>query len=178
MIQEYLTEKLLRDFVLQRFSGNIIFDKCYFKQSKSRQDVVIEDFKLVIEFNGASHYTNADRIIRDKEKEDLCKVNGFYLIEIPYFIQLDSNIVTMLFSDYISDLSGFNIYPHGFIDKKARLPADFCTLGLIRFYRDLEKFKIVLPDIVKSMNDKASQYKNIYSVYPLCWEHKVKNIAR
>lgn len=176
MIEEYLTEKLLREFVLQRFTGSIIFDRSYFKESRFRQDVVIEDFKLVLEFNGASHYTSADRIVKDEEKKDLCYSHGFELIEIPYFIQLDYKIITLLFSKYINNISTFNTYQHGFIDKKAKLPADFCTLGLYRFYSDLVRFKIVLPDIVNSLCNKSCLYKNQYSVYPPCWERKLAQL--
>lgn len=168
MRTEYLTEKLLREFVQERFKEcSFIFDKSYFNEYRFRQDIVIPEKKLILEFNGDSHYKSTERILKDREKEIICKNKGFTLIEIPYFVQLDSRLVSFLFKKYIEDLSSFNIFAQGFISKKAILPADFCMEGLYRFSLDLQKFNIVSKEILESLDNKVKELKHKSLVYPL-----------
>lgn len=79
--------------------------------------------------------------------------NGYKVISIPYFIQLDSYTINILFDKNISIKSS---YPHGFIDSKCILPCDFCYLGLKRFKQDICMFKKIERNIGKSLLDKIN----------------------
>ena len=152
MYNEYLTEGLLRQFCKERFyKYNLIFNRNLEPGVNIRPDIKIPELNLVIEFNGYLHYTSAKTIINDLHKQDIYFNKHLTLIEIPYFIQLDGIMVDFLFSKYITNLEPFNNYPHGFIDKKAALPCDFCELGINRFRNDLQKFSIVCNDIINSL---------------------------
>ena len=71
----------------------------------------------------------------------------------------------------IKKLFGINIilgedYPHGFISKNVILPAEFCTLGVIRFLNDLETFNEIKQEILLSLYNKAIELDNRDLVYP------------
>lgn len=59
-------------------------------------------------------------------------------------------------------------YPHGFIDSKAVLPADFCELGIERFVLDCLNFPDAVSNkIGESINIKAKELGNIKKVIPV-----------
>lgn len=60
-------------------------------------------------------------------------------------------------------------YKQGFIDEKAMLPADFCSLGIERFINDLNKFKNignVYISIINSIKEKVKHFKDERMVLP------------
>jgi hypothetical protein len=63
-------------------------------------------------------------------------------------------------------LSYKQVYPHGFIDKKAVLPADFCELGVEQFQKDLELYSFFRNDIINSLHDKFAELGNADLVLP------------
>ncbi|MBE3658651.1 hypothetical protein BOO92_18435 [Vibrio navarrensis] len=66
------------------------------------------------------------------------------------------------------------IYEHGFIDKKAILPADYCELGVRQFEQDLATFSAFKSDIVKSLESKISELGNIDLVLPSSLHYLVR----
>lgn len=152
----YLTEKTLGDFLRQRIHKNFINDsKLQGSDQNYRYDYINYDLKLIVEFDGYGHYTNTKVILNDYEKDKIAASLGFNLIRIPYFIQLKSETIEKLFSEYTSDYRDFNDYPDGFIDKNVTLPAQFCELGQERFLNYLESCEEDLKnDIINSLKEK------------------------
>ena len=168
-MKDYLTEQNLKLFLEQRFSELFIHNKqLVISDFKFRPDFYFPELKLVIEFNGFYHYTTPTTILKDYTKKRLLLQGGFTFIEIPYFVQLDQTVVGLLFADYISDLTRFNTYPHGFIDVKAPLPAQFCSLGVARFREEIDnKFSVIKFEILRSLEIHSANQKNSQWVYPV-----------
>ena len=65
-------------------------------------------------------------------------------------------------SKSIKNLLGIDInveqtYPHGFIDSKCILPADFCELGVEKFKKDLALLDAsIRQDIINSLKTKVN----------------------
>ena len=145
----YLTEKLLGAMLTNIFPGVEIIHNKIFRPHRFRPDYYLPSKNIVIEFDGYHHYTQSNIIISDRNKDFILAEEGINVIRIPYFIQIDSTIIKDLFGvDYIID----NPYPHGFIDDKALLPADFCSMGVDRFINDLNTYKNQKDDIIKSLH--------------------------
>lgn len=142
MNTDYLTESLLGDFLRQRFSDNFENDRVLKESNiRGRYDYIFYKEKLIVEFDGYRHFNSAKQIISDKTKNRIANDLGFKLIRIPYFVQLDEEVIEYYFGDLIKNKEKFNDYLHGFIDPKAMLPADFCELGQIEFTKFLEDTK-------------------------------------
>jgi very-short-patch-repair endonuclease len=142
MINKYLTEDLLGVFLKERLSDNFENDRVLKESNiRGRYDYIFYDKKLIIEFDGYRHFNSAKQIISDKIKNKKAYELGFSLIRIPYFIQLDSEVIEYYFGAFVNNKEKFNNFPHGFIDSKAMLPADYCELGQIEFTSFLEKTK-------------------------------------
>jgi very-short-patch-repair endonuclease len=159
----FLTQQHLQDFVTERFSTRIIPNK-YF--GKFRPDLLLPEINLCIEFDGFFHYQTAKCVLRDIRKDEFLNSCGIAVIRVPYFVQLDEKIVKLLFGKYIKDTSAYNDYPHGFHDKAASLPADFCSLGVLRFQQDLVKFDIVKAEILNSLEKKVILLGDRRFVFP------------
>jgi len=134
---KYLNEKNLGKFIAANITKNYLHDRPIpGSESRKRFDYILPDQKLIIEFDGDSHFTSAKAIVNDLDKEELAQSFDYSVIRIPYFIQLDDAMINHYFGEYIThDIIKFefNQYPHGFIDPKARTPGDFCELGQKRF---------------------------------------------
>lgn len=139
MINDYLTESLLGSFLSERLSNTFENDRVLKESNiRGRYDFISYKEKLILEFDGYRHFSSAKQIISDENKDKIADDLGFLLIRIPYFVQLDSEVIEYYFKDLIQNKEKFNNYPHGFIDPKAMLPADFCELGQIKFLEFLE----------------------------------------
>ncbi|ADN08227.1 RAP domain-containing protein [Sulfurimonas autotrophica] len=164
-MSNYLTEKSLGKYLKQIFPKHeFIRDRVVPNSDiQKRPDYRNDDLMLIIEFDGYGHYSNPDNILTDGFKDDIYKDMGYDIVRIPYFIQMSKDIVELLFD---RDVDIEQVYPHGFIDIKAMLPAYFCELGIIRFKKDLDKFKIVKDEIILSLGQKYDEYGNINYVLP------------
>jgi very-short-patch-repair endonuclease len=162
-VVNYLTEESLGEFLKQRVAPDFIHNKA-FPGYRFRPDYRSESLKLVIEFDGYLHYTSSARCVADLNNSDIIVDAGYKIIRIPYFVQLDSRVVELLFPN-ITDKSGFSNYPHGFIDRKAILPADFCTLGLERFMIEIDYFGCIAQDIWNSLTTKQQDPRTVMPNY-------------
>ncbi len=169
MIKDYLTEDLLGKFLEERFNVKFERDKTAPDSGiRLRPNYRNGDLKLIIEFDGYRHYSCSSVIVNDLKKDNIYKELGYDIIRIPYFIQLDSAIINLLFGKYNISCSSFNNYPHGFIDKKCLLPCDFNYIGYDLFkYRDIEKFSVVKEDILNSLKSKYRKYGDGRLVAPI-----------
>ena len=183
----FLTEERLYHILKDIFPNtNIIRQKTIFINNKKYiVDFYVKEKRLFIEFDGYHHYTKTSVIKRDKILKNYIKDElKMNIINIPYFIQIDSISLRFLFKDYLDDINRFiekhNIiekpnYPHGFIDKLATLPSDYCILGLEEFVDFVNK----LPDkirneIIKSLDNKIKEKGDIESVIPISIYNRIK----
>lgn len=164
-MNNYLTEKSLGEYLKQIFPEHeFIRDRVVPNSDiQKRPDYRNDDLMLIIEFDGYGHYSKPDNILTDGYKDNVYKDMGYDIVRIPYFIQMSKDIVKLLFE---RDVDIEQVYPHGFIDNKAMLPAYFCELGIRRFKRDLDEFKIAKDDIILSLDKKYDEYVNINYVLP------------
>ena len=137
-----------------------------------RPDFRCEELKLIIEFDGDSHYCKAERILKDKQKDDDYINLGYKIFRIPYFIQMSTKLLKIIFDE---DIKFTQIYPNGFIDKKATLPADFCELGIELFIQDLEKFDYCKDEIIESLKKKIEEKENMNFVVPSSLFYLLRN---
>ena len=152
---EYLTEQSLGEYLKQIFPGKeFVHNKKLFKY---KPDYYCEENKLVVEFDGFRHYNESKTILKDFEKNRFYQENKFWSVRIPYFVQLSKVVIENLFH---TELDFIQKYPHGFIDKKALLPADFCELGIERFKADLLYFDYIKLDIINSLKIKMEEVGN------------------
>lgn len=145
----YLNEKNLGKFIAANITKNFLHDRPIpDSESRKRFDYILPDQKLIVEFDGDSHFTSAKAIVNDWDKEELAQSFGYKVVRIPYFIQLDDDMINHYFGEYITQPVAkfdFNYYQHGFIDARARTPGDFCELGQKRFMHIWS----TLPQVVK-----------------------------
>ena len=153
-MKKYLTESSLGVFLEKKLGGNWIHNKSYLGRFKP--DYRNESTMTIVEFDGYAHYTQASRILADKAKDQLYSGAGYKIVRIPYFIQLSSSTCKTMFN---VDLDIEQVYPHGFIDEKCILPADFCELGVERFKSDINRFATEAEEIINSLKTKIAKSK-------------------
>lgn len=164
MEKKYLTEEKMIEFLYKHVDAEGVHNR-QFDWYKFRPDFVSHKHKLIVEYDGNSHYMKAKTILDDQKKTEIIIAAGFKIIRIPYFVQLDKQVMKNLFSNYmIEEPYDYVDYPHGFIDKNVFLPADFCSLGIRRFYCDLKRFDFIFDNILQSL---ANVKKRTEEVYPL-----------
>jgi hypothetical protein len=166
-VPEYLTEKNLGLILDELYPDNdFIHDKSVpnSKNKRRRPDYRSEERKLIIEFDGDSHYCKAQRIKSDIEKDEDYSSLGYRIFRIPYFVQISTPLLKKIFNENIPFIQR---YPNGFIDPKAVLPSDFCELGIQLFKNDLVRFEYLAEEIVESLRNKAKEKNDIELVVPL-----------
>lgn len=160
--KNYLTQGKLGTLLGEIFPDDEIIEDRAFKPYRFRPDFYLPDKKLVIEFDGYQHYTNSSIIVSDFKKDSILADLNIDVIRLPYFVQIDAYIIKLLFNKEYNKVS----YPHGFIDKKAILPSDFCEMGISRFLNDLDKFSGIKTDIIQSLRTKIIQSGDSRVVIP------------
>lgn len=168
----YLTEKkLVQLFEDLEKQTNLIKIETNVKIEKYRGDIVINDYWLV-EFDGYRHYSQSSVFTRDNNKDNIWEIIfNRKFIRIPYFVQLNTEAFNFYFKELIETFE-LNIeidcnYPQGFIDKKALLPADFCSVGERKFLNDLCRMPIsIYNQIWNSLIDllEIKQAEEIFSL--------------
>lgn len=172
----YLTEKSLVEFLKEHVDTSGNHNK-KFLSYRFRPDYVSHKFKIAVEFDGYLHYTKSKTILDDYAKDTAYSKEGYEIIRIPYFVQLDSKVMSSLFSNYVSESFNYIEYPHGFIDEKAVLPADFCSLGVRRFKNDLMKFSYIKKEIMNSLSKIEKRKHEVYPLYIKKAEPKPRQVS-
>ena len=132
----------------------------------NRPDYHCSELKLIFEFDGYRHFTLPETIKIDEMKDKVYKQLGYKVIRIPYFLQLDNKALEFFGMPSGKDYS--RGYSHGFIDKKALLPAAFCSLGINKFYKLLDELpEPIERDINKSLDNKIKDLGDKQLVYPV-----------
>lgn len=165
VIEGYLTQQKLEQVLKNETSFVFEQAEAPVPDTKLRFDFLLTDIstkqKVAIEFNGYQHYTNPRVILNDERKAEIAKEQKIRLVEIPYWIQLNNEMFKYYFKRQPSTKI-IQEYPHGFIDKKATLPAAFCSLGARRFVEEYLKLpKKIQNAVYDSILDKI--YCNLMS---------------
>lgn len=168
--KDYLLEESLGDFLKSRFKYPVTSPRLNWDEGLFLPDFVIEDLKLIVEYDGPRHYTQSSTILRDGYKKEMYSKHGYKLINIPYFVQLDERVIRLLFGEYreyMNSMEAYNSYPHGFISPKVLLPADFCSIGATRFVNQIDTtFSPIKEDIIKSLESKINNKRTRHEVFP------------
>lgn len=130
----YITEETVIQCVSKLFGKSFILNRFDAKDKLGfSPDICLirRNLKLVIEFDGVHHFTNNSVVERDIRQRKLASSNGFSLVRIPYFVQLDEAAIHAYLNIRVN--KPFNLFPHGFIEKKVILPGRFSTLGYMKF---------------------------------------------
>jgi hypothetical protein len=105
---------------------------------------------VVVEYEGDEHYRNTLKIKADNEKDAVAREQGFRIVLVPYWVQLDP---VMLKTWFGIDAEVEQDFPHGFISTKI-FPASFCAMGIARFERELSSLpEAVRAAVIKSLRD-------------------------
>lgn len=163
---EYLTEYNLGLILNEIFPNNdFVHDKSVPNSlnKRRRPDFRSDKRKLIIEFDGDSHYCKAERIKIDFEKDLEYVQLGYKVFRIPYFVQITTELIKDIFNENIQFKQR---YPNGFIDSKAMLPANYCELGIVKFKKDLEWFSYHSDEIITSLKNKVEEMGDIDLVLP------------
>ena len=160
MDEGYLTEKNLGEALKLIFpKGEWIHNKTIPQSGyRFRPDYRNDYYKLVVEYDGDGHYTKARIACEDPKRWAVISELGYTPIPIPYFIQIDETFYENWFERHggISQGLEFSDFPHGFISKDSVLPADFCTMGILRFHEEMSRMhEIYSASVMASLLLKA-----------------------
>lgn len=162
-----MDEKSLGRFLRERLDSELISDRTVPGLKRPfRPDHRSEKHKLIVEYDAYMHYEYASVVITDATKDQLLREAGYKVVRVPYFVQMKEPVIGELFGELVKDRTPFKDFPHGFIDKEALLPADFCELGIQRFLDDLDRFAYIRSDILGSLKRAAEEKGNWRLVYP------------
>lgn len=177
-IEGYLTQQKLEKLLRNEPSLNYIDKEVLLEGSRLKFDFLVErnldKQKIAVEFNGYAHYTDPDVILRDFKKREYSKENHLLLIEIPYWVQINEETFKHYFQTNPLNFIKCD-YLHGFIDKKAKLPSCFCSLGVQRFVKEFSLLPVnVKQEIQRSLKDQVViSNKDPRAVYFLSFENLI-----
>lgn len=138
-IQGYLTEEKLKTVLLEIF-GEVECQKVIqLPYKRARVDFYIPYLRTIIEYNGDTHYTRSKTIQRDMALSVYCNTNNIRIVEIPYWLQLDTKTLYHFFGFCWPIIKDFEIttdFPHGFITDTCVLPCDFTVEGWEKFFKE------------------------------------------
>ncbi len=135
-----------------------------------RPDYRNDELKLIVEFDGYRHYISSSKVLSEDLKTKTYTKMGYKVVRIPYFVQMSNQVIKTLFD---VDVDIPQVYPHGFIDSQALLPADYCYLGIMKFIQDLDNFDFIKEEIVASLKNKVKDLQNKFLVLPSPLHHLI-----
>lgn len=157
-MSQYLTEKSLGHYLTDIFETPFINNQ---QIGRYRVDWYSPKLSIGVEFDGYRHYTDSMNQFRDRVKDCFLQSLDINVMRIPYFIQLSQETINslLLFKGTFTK-EWQQEYPHGFIDPKALLPANFNEMGVRQFIRDLNRVQLTVKrEIINSLIDRAFEVK-------------------
>ena len=152
----HLTEALLGEFLMERANMPFTKVRLLIEGSVILPDYCNEAHKVIVEFDGYQHYSDPEIVLRDRVKDRVLHWHGYRVIRVPYFVQLDATVISLLFDGVVENKEGWNTYPHGFVNGKALLPTAFCPLGLQRYKSEVKGvFSSIEEDILNSLRERS-----------------------
>jgi hypothetical protein len=178
--KNYLTQQKLGEILSKHFD---VKSEVNIEGTRFKSDFKFthNDWTYRVEFDGDSHFTDIAVMDRDIKKDQaIWKMDKTSSVRIPYFIQLDNYTFNMFFGfEYPEELS--LIYPHGFIDSKAKTPAYFSKRGMDRFVAIMrylaEKWNSVYVDITHSMVHHKKSKDFSYIIPKDCGYPQLESLA-
>jgi hypothetical protein len=166
-IIDHMLEASLGDFLRERVDPDIRHAPTLRLEGMTRRpDWYSEKHKLLVEFDGPLHFTKAKIARRDVDLDNLWEDHGYFVIRLPYFVQLRGNVIYRLFGKYTDDYSPFTTYGHGFIHPKVTLPADFCSYGVVRWGYEMCRLREdIQNEIDATLEAWVSRGHDPYDVY-------------
>jgi len=163
VIDGYLTEKKLTDALKQLLGSSWGGTQLTVPGTRRRWDMWFHDGDrtVVVEFDGDEHYRNTLKIKADNEKDAVAREQGFKVVRVPYWVQLDTPMLKHWFGiDAVIEQA----FPHGFISTKI-FPASYCAMGILRFERELAALpEVVREAVIKSLRDRGEEHGAEYVV--------------
>jgi len=156
-----------------------------YKLARFSLDVYFPEDRIAFEYDGPDHYDKVANHERDLRKNQLCQREGIKLVRWPYYFQLTRDVAKYLFPDHYTDkkyqqaielVYGISVESEilvpGLHNSKFT-PANFMSLGIERFVRDLNEAPISLrSQIIYSFHlyEKMIESKNgeglLWLLYP------------
>ena len=115
---------------------------------------------ILIEYDGKQHYIETKQEATDACWTKVAQSRGFEVVRIPYFLQLDTKLINLLFNVKLNSKVS-HTFPQGFIvngknnpwNYKSALPCDYNKIG----FKDYNNFLTLLStsgmhDIVEQIN--------------------------
>lgn len=159
--QNYSKPQLILKYILQ---GIFLNEKISYNNRKIispyELDLYVKNYNIAFEYDGKGWHEKEDVIIRDKEKEKLCKEKNILLIRI---IENNRNYITDIKQQLIENLSKINNWCNIEISKK-----DILNIDEDKIYKSfneslLDKEKIL--NIIKKYDNYKDFRKNELNLY-------------
>jgi hypothetical protein len=160
-VEGYLTEKKLYDVLCAWAGTENVAPQPMVTGTRMRYDYEVKHNgrHIMVEYDGDSHFRDANTIMRDDIKDNLSETAGREVVRIPYFVQLDKVTFKHFFNE---DFDVVTEFPQGFINTKM-LPASFCGIGVIRAQRIMDSLPLeVREQIALSLENKAENIPDCY----------------
>ncbi|HOW50769.1 MAG TPA: hypothetical protein PLV42_01860 [bacterium] len=163
---QHLTEENLAGYLPAIFPGAVFVHNRVVPETGTRLRPAYRcvEMRLVVEFDGPTHYTKPSVILKDDQYRRVFVEAGYEVVRIPYFVQLSTEVIARLFG---TSRQFKQRYPHGFVGEKIVLPAEFCCLGVERFIADLDRFSFLRDEILRSLEQKRATLHDEQLVYPV-----------
>ena len=163
-IEGYLVQSKLESAIKQIVGDGWRGRELRVPGTKRRWDMAYEmDRKTtVIEFDGDEHFWNSLKIKVDREKDKIAADVGYTVVRIPYWVQLTTETLKFYFGLEAEIEQSF---PHGFISKKALLPASYCELGIDRFRNEIKALPSTVRNaVIASLQDRIKEHGMEYVI--------------
>ena len=172
---EPLSKKLLGEFLAIFFKNEEILVDKKVPHTRFKVDYRIESLNLIVEFEDPKVFTNPKYTIRSEITEQTLESMEYFVVRIPYFIQLNSENIKHYFAKFLHLIdkkecivNDFTSYPHGFIDSRSVLPAAFCSMGHLRYTNHLNKATDnVFADTNESLLSQMLEHGDVGTVFNL-----------
>lgn len=156
-IESYLTETKLAGAIQQLVSDGWAGGQVSRPSSRRRFDTAFRASgeTALVEYDGDERYRDSLKIKADRQEDAIATANGFQLVRVPYWVQLD-NVTSRHWFGREADI--VQSFPHGFITTKF-FPPSYCELGIGKFRRGLElSLAAVRAAVVASLRDRVADY--------------------
>ena len=149
------------DYLEVLYPGKVwIHDKPFGKRDgksyRIRPDFLCEEQKIIIEFDGLQHYTNPEKIRKDRQNQQIYESFGYRVIRIPYFIQLTQSVVKEMFGLDIP----FPLFDPSLPSMAVRwknTPAYCCPAGIERMAQDFHRYPQQYEVNLRSLEDEKDE---------------------
>lgn len=135
-----LTKTTLKQFLKNEPSLSYLGDSIKTSKGSIKYDGVVLDsvteIKIAIKLKEPKHYLSPADILETDDNRWAANKSNYKVIEIPYFIQLSNEVFEHYFGrapqiPIVSDC------PSGFEDPNFVLPANYCSMGVNNFLKEL-----------------------------------------